>query len=205
MFKNTTLAPLLGLLVFILAFATPLWAQMGNLGGPEKKQLLAIAREPITAALEGRSPRSPSVGPALQAAHPLVVSFYLDGKLYARGFELENPGPLFAQAMALTVKLLNEPNWGTTPPPEILPQLKIGLAVLHRFLEIPDDKALNDMESVIILNGFNIGVAVPSDLPPGGTKKDLFTQASLVAGLRPGAWLLPDSTLISSPTIEAME
>ncbi|MDR1167161.1 MAG: hypothetical protein LBO66_15075 [Deltaproteobacteria bacterium] len=195
-------------MALLCALSAPLGAQEGSLRrltGPEKAQLLAIAREPLDASLEGRPIRDPTVGDRLLAVHPLLVSLYLEGKLVARCFELQRPGPLAIQAMSLAARLLESPQYGAAPDPAVLPGAKIAVAILGRFKEIESDLDLREGEGVVVLSGFKEGVAVWGDLAPGQGAKDLLSLASVVAGMRPGGWLTPSATLLSAPADEARE
>jgi hypothetical protein len=190
-----------------LSLPLDLEAQGGGIAltGPEKKQLLAIAREPLSAALEGRPVLTPNVGQRLMVRKPVVVSLFLDGKLIARSWEIKEYGPLATQIMGLSSLFLSSPQFGRIPEPEELSRGKIHLAILGRFNQVPDDKAVGEGEGVVILNGFKEGVATPMDIPPGGSIQDMLRIASEIAGLRPNAWLLPETSILTSPADEALE
>jgi hypothetical protein len=193
--------PLTFLLLLAVLLPARLEAQGGppRLSGPEKRQLSAIAREPIAAVLEDRAPRQPTVGQRLLAQQPVCVSMYLDGKLVARSWELEMPGPLSVQVSALAASLLTGPGYGAAPDLTDLARVKIGVSVFYRpFRQIKDDSELEEGHGVVVLNGFRVGVAVPLDVAPGSKPADLLSFASGVGGMRPGGWLLPESSLLSA-------
>jgi hypothetical protein len=121
---------------------------------------------------------------------------YLDGKLLARSWELARPGPLAGQAMLLSASMLDSPNYGNAPDPAVLSRVKVGVGVFYRFKEIKDETGLGDGEGVVVMNGFKEGVALPNDLPQGYKPQELLSFASQTGGMRPGAWLLPEATLL---------
>ncbi|MDR2611282.1 MAG: hypothetical protein LBG06_00015 [Deltaproteobacteria bacterium] len=177
----------------------------GRLSGLEKQQLLAIAAEPLAAIREGREPRMPQVSGNLAASLPLAVSLYLDGELVARSWEIKRPGPLAASAMALAARALTGPSWGSPTAAADVPRLKAGILVLHGFIQIKDDTQLPDGHGAVVMNGFKEGVAGPMDAPPGAKPSEILSFASRMAGMRPGGWMIPESTLFASPADEARE
>jgi hypothetical protein len=177
----------------------------GRLNGLEKQQLLAIAREPLSAIAEGREPRTPQASGTLTASLPLAVSLYLDGKLIARSWEIQRPGPLAESAMALAARALSSPKWGAPPATVDVPRVKAGITVLHGFVEIKDDKELPGGYGAVVMNGFKEGVAGPMDVMPGAPGSAILAFASEMAGMRPGGWLVPETALFASPADEARE
>jgi hypothetical protein len=205
--KSLILIIILGLTLFAPALVTSLEAQgaPARLSGVEKRQLLAIAKEPLLSAIESRPPREPAVGQRLNIPQPVAVSMYLDGKLIARSWELARPGPLVVQVSSLAAALLTGPNYGNVPDPGILSQVKIGVSVFYRFREIKDDRDLGGGEGVVVMSGFREGVGVPQDVPEGAKPADLLSFASVVGGMRPGTWMLPESTLLSGTVDDERE
>jgi hypothetical protein len=195
------------ILILLGLQAKALEAQGGpsRLSGPEKRQLAAIAREPIAAAIEMRPMREPQVSQRLMAAQPVAVSIYLDGKLLARSWELARPGPLAAQTSSLAASLLTSPNYGKPPDASALPNVKVGVSVFYRFRQIKDDTELEEGEGAVVMSGFREGVAVPADLPPGHKPGDLLSLASEVGGMRPGAWLLPEAAILAAQADDERE
>ncbi|MDR1314438.1 MAG: hypothetical protein LBQ12_12310 [Deltaproteobacteria bacterium] len=185
--------------------AQPQQPRAGRLTGLEKQQLLSIAAEPVAALREGREPRVPQVTGTLAASLPLVVSLYLDGKLVARHWEIQRPGPLASSAMILSAQALAQPRWGKAPLPTDAPRLKCGILVMHGFVEIKDDSELPDGYGAVVMNGFKEGVAGPMDVDPGAKPSAVLSFASEIAGMRPGGWLVPESALFASPADEARE
>ncbi|MDR2461030.1 MAG: hypothetical protein LBE38_09690 [Deltaproteobacteria bacterium] len=196
-----------GLILILSLFvisSEPLFAQ-GRLSGPEKLSLLAIAREPLSSAFESRAPRIPDVGPRLRENRPVVVSLYLDGQLVARSWVLERPGPLVDELINLSTTILSEPMWGRVLTAEEHERVQFGVGVLSRFTEIPDEKAWQEGQAVVVMRGFKTGLALPGDLPVGTSAFDLFSFASEMGGMRKGTWLLDDSSLFTSPADEVRE
>jgi hypothetical protein len=177
----------------------------GRLTGLEKQQLLAIAAEPVAAVREGREPRVPQVTGTLAASLPLAVSLYLDGKLIARHWEIQRPGPLASSALILAAQALSQPRWGAAPRSTDIPRVKCGILVLHGFVEIRDDTELPEGYGAVVMNGFKEGVAGPMDADPGAKASAVLSFASEMAGMRPGGWLVPESALFASPADEARE
>jgi hypothetical protein len=122
---------------------------------------------------------------------------YLDGKLIARSFELARPGPLAAQISALAASLLDSPDYGTPPAAGDLAKVKMGFCVFYQWREIKDDSELREGEGAAVVSGFREGVASPADAP-SGKASDILSFAAQVGGMRPGAWLLPEATILAS-------
>jgi AMMECR1 domain-containing protein len=130
---------------------------------------------------------------------------YLDGKLIARAWELARPGALTSQVSSLSASLLFSPKYGAPPAPEDLDKVKMGVTVFYRFHEIKDETELNEGEGVVVMNGFKEGVGVPGDIEEGGKATELLGFASVVGGMREGAWLLPESTILAATVDDERE
>jgi hypothetical protein len=136
------------------------------------------------------------------ASQAVAVSLYLDGRLLARSWELARPGPLAAQAMLLGASLLQSPDYGTPPGPDDLARVTVGVSVFYRFREIKDEGDLSGGDGVVVINGFKEGVAVPGDVDSPGDPTAILSFASEVAGMRPGAWMLPGTSLLAAQVDE---
>jgi AMMECR1 domain-containing protein len=180
------------------------------LKGNDKHILLLIAQEAIAAARESRPSREARVGPRLEAAQPLVVSLYVDGRLRARAWKLKALQPLYLAARDLIGAALANPKVSDQPlTREELARAKVGLAVLGKYAPAKDDTEVPPRSAVIIYNGFTEWLALPGDVPgdvPGGRPAaDLLSYACEQAGLRPQVWLLPSTTIFSAPADEIRE
>jgi len=208
-------------LLAIMSLAGPLWAQPAGqappgtqaqsfipwpaLKSPEKKVLLLIAREALTAATENRPSREARVEPRLHLAQPVVVSIYVDGKLRARSWRIKNIQPIYTSVRDLVGQALADPKVSDQPlSQEELARAKIGLAVLGRYSKANNDKEIPPRSAVIIYNGFKEWLALPGDAPHGSAA-DILSLACGQAGLRPNVWLLPTTTIFHATAEEAKE
>ncbi|MDR1487749.1 MAG: hypothetical protein LBT62_07160 [Deltaproteobacteria bacterium] len=180
-----------------------------KLSAPELLYLQKVVREPLTALMQERGPRTPKNNPSMpHLSNPLarVVTALLDGQIVARAWELRTPEPLLQGAMTLGAKVLTNPDTGRILTAEELPRAKLGIAVLQALTEVKSDLEIRQGDAVIILNGFTFGVGLPSDLKPDYKISDLLTQACVASGLRPGVWRINDRTTIFSAIVdEALE
>jgi AMMECR1 domain-containing protein len=166
------------------------------LKSPEKKVLLLIAREALAAAMENRPSREARVEPRLQVAQPVVLSLYVGGQLRARSWRIKNLQPIYLAVRDLVNPALADPKVSDQPlSQEEMARAKIGLAVLGRYARANNDKEIPPRSAVIIYNGFKEWLALPGDVP-GGSAADILSLACVQAGLRPQAWLLPNTTTI---------
>jgi hypothetical protein len=170
-----------------------------------RRDLLALAREPLTAALTNREPRVPKPNPALATALPMVVSLYLNGQLAARAWVLENPGPLGETATRLGAQILVDPQLGRILSPEELARATFGVAILRDLKPARDDRDLGPNQAAIVFNGLKQAVGLPSDAPPPKKARDLLSLTCQLAGLRPGAWLTSQTTIITGQVAETLE
>jgi hypothetical protein len=176
-----------------------------KLPGPVRRDLLALAKEPLAAAAAGRPVRTPQINKNLEVALPLVVSLYLNGQLVARAWNLESPSPIGTAAMALAAKALVDPDLGRPLTPEELPLATVGVAAIRDLREIPDDRALGPNQAAVVLSGLTQSVGLPSDAPPPKKAEDLLNLTCELAGLRPGAWLSGQSVILAGQAAEALE
>jgi hypothetical protein len=195
-------------LLIIVLFLLPIpngWAQDSKFTGPEKLELIAIAREPVAAAFEGRAPRSPLPNPKYNRAYPLVVSLFLNGELVARSWEIQRPAPLIDSLPSLVSQVLTDPKYGRVITPEEEESVKFGVGVFSRFEQIQDDKGVKQGDGVVVLVGFKEGVALPSDVPTGAAAADLLSRASEIGNMRKGGWLLPNASIFRAYVDEVIE
>ncbi|MDR1044011.1 MAG: AMMECR1 domain-containing protein [Candidatus Adiutrix sp.] len=206
---------MLGLLI-ACTLASPLLAQNQEtaspavqapppLSGPQKHTLLQIARESIQAALEARGAREAQVEPRLTWPQPMVVSLYVDGRLRARAWRLKGFRPLYLEARDLTFEAVAKPKISAQPfSPEELGRAEISLSVLGGFTQVNDDREVPRGAAVIIYNGFTEWPALPEDVA-SDQAADLLTFACEQAGLRPHAWLLPQTTIFTATVEQSRE
>ncbi len=197
-------------LSLILFTAVPLAAQAPGaaahpLTGPQKRTLLLIAREAVEAAREGRLSREPTVEPRLTLAQPLVVSLYLDGRLRARAWRLKNIRPLYLEARELTYMALASPKVGEHPlRPDELARVEVGLAFLSGYAQARSEADVPPRSAVIIYHRFTEWLALPGDIKSDRVD-DLLAYACQQAGLWPGVWLLPQTTIYSAQVEQIRE
>ncbi|MDR2349231.1 MAG: hypothetical protein LBF41_01225 [Deltaproteobacteria bacterium] len=194
-------------LVLFLVLLAPanLFAKSAFFTNPEKLELLSVAREAMTASFEGRTPRPAPANPKYSISRPVAVSIFLDGKLVARTWEIERPGPLATEIPALVSRALSDPKQGRPVTDEEIARAKLGVGVFGRFEQIENEKAVKEGDGVAVLVGFKEGVALPGDLPAGSKAFDLLSLAAVAGGMREGGWLLPDASLFRAEADEARE
>lgn len=202
-----TLAAFILLLIFshvfcVLAVAqTPapsLPPKLPALTGPQKRTLGLIAREAVDAAIERRPSREATVDPRLAVPQALVISLFVDGQLRARAWRLTELQPLYLAARDLTNLALSTPK--VSPRPILfdeLPKVQISLAVLSEFTPAKNETEIPPGTAVVIYHGFTEWLGLPGDLP-SPTTADLLSHICQQAGLRPKAWLLPQTTIYSA-------
>ncbi|MDR0882281.1 MAG: hypothetical protein LBP55_07040 [Candidatus Adiutrix sp.] len=171
--------------------------------GSQKRTLLLIAREAVEASRAGRPSREPTnLDRRLTLAQPLIISIYLDGRLWTRAWQLKNASPLYLAARGLTYEALAHPKIGGRPlTPEELGRVQIGLDVLSGYAQAKDETEVPPRSAVIIYSGFTEWLALPGDVK-SDQAADLLTYACQQAGLRPNAWLLPQETTIFSAQVD---
>jgi hypothetical protein len=195
----------LGLLIDPLGLNVSQAAESLTLPGPVRRDLIALAKEPLAAAVANRPVRTPTSRPALSVALPLVVSLYLNGQLTSRTWILESPSPIEQSALVLGAKVLVDPDLGRILTPEELPFATLGVAVLSDLKKVNDDRDIAPNGAAIVFNGLGQSVGLPSDAPPPKTAKDLLDLTCALAGWRPGAWLTGQSVILTGQVAEVLE
>lgn len=199
----------------LILFTAPALAQMpeGSAGeialpvltGQQKNTLLTIARESVTAVLEGREAREATVEPRLTEPQPMVVSLYVDGELRGRAWRLRNYEPIYLEARDLTFQAMAEPMVSDQPlTVSELSRVVISVGVLSNYTRAEDDRDVPPRSAVIIYSGFKEWMAMPGDVV-SGKAADLLSYACEQAGLRPNIWLLPQTTIFSAQVEEMRE
>jgi AMMECR1 domain-containing protein len=83
-----------------------------------------------------------------------------------------------------------------------LGRVEIGLDLLSGYAPAKDETEIPPRSAVIIYSGFTEWLALPGDVK-SDRAADLLTYACQQAGLRPGAWLLPEETAIFSAQVDS--
>ena len=181
--------------------APQITGQLPALTGPQKRTLSLIAREAIDATIESRPSREATVDPRLMVPQAMVASIYVDGKLRARAWRLTDLQPLYLAARDLTYLALASPKVSRIKiSQEELLRARVSLAVLSNFTPAKDETEVPPRTAVVIYSGFTEWLGLPGDVA-SGSAKDLLTYICSQAGLRPMAWLLPQ-TIIYSAEVE---
>jgi hypothetical protein len=202
---------LAALVLITLGRGAPLPAQarpVRHFSVRELKYLLEVAKEPLAALRESRAPRTPNAAPAFAALNqnlPLVVTLWLDGRILARTFVLRDPPPLMAGALAQGARILDSPDAGRVPAAEEWPRVRMAIAVIHPLTEAADDTEVGANQAVVVINGFNIAVGLPKDMPSGYKNFDLLSKTCELFGLRSGAWLSERGSILTAPVDETSD
>lgn len=203
---SAVLVSLLCLLVPLnIKAQSPSSAALSPLTGPQKRNLLLIAREAIDATVEGRASREAMVEERLSQAQPLVVSIYVDGQLRGRAWNLRANSPLYLSARDLTYQAIENPKVSKQPLAlDELARAKVSVAALGHYNRAKDDSEVYPGQAVLIFNGFTEWLALPEDVE---SKKaaDLLSYACQQAGLRPRVWLLPETVIYTASVEESRE
>jgi len=170
------------------------------LGPEERAQLLAIAREAITANLEGRPPRSVPLAPSLYECGVAFVTLTQrsDGELRGCIGYVEAVRPL-AEAVAEAARLAATEDHRFEPPSRgELPRLRIEISVLTPLLPARAEDVVVGVHGLMIRQAGRSGLLLPQVPVEHGWDRETFLDHTCrKAGLPPGAWRLADAELLS--------
>lgn len=173
-------------------------SKLPALTGPQKRTLMLIAREALTATLENRPSREATVEPRLMQPQPMVVSIYVDGRLRARAWRLTELTPIYLAARDLTYLALSTPRVSKNPLTlEELHRAQISLAVLSNYTLVTRENEIPNRSAIVLYHGFTEWLTLPDDLPSDDPVQRL-EYTCVQAGLRPKVWLLPQTTIYTA-------
>jgi hypothetical protein len=135
----------------------------------------------------------------------MVVSLYLNGQLAARTWRLEGLGQLRPMASELGAEILVDPKIGRLLTEAERPQATISVAILRNLQPAKDDRDIGPHQAAIVFYGMRQSVGLPSDAPPPLKAKDLLGLTCQLVGLRPGAWMTGQGTILTAQAAEAFE
>ncbi len=165
----------------------------------EKRYLLSIARETIRAALEGSTfAPPPPISQVVKEQRGAFVTLHKQGRL--RGcigtFTAEAPLYKTIQEMAISAAF-KDPRF---PPlePEEFPLVELEISVLSPLEEIKDPGTIQvGTHGIYLINGPFHGVLLPQVATEYGWDRETFLdQTCLKAGMPPGCWKDPGTTIL---------
>jgi len=167
----------------------------------DRSSLLGTAREAIAASLEGRPPRWPAYGPALEEALGAFVTLHKRspaGRRLLRGCigRMSAEQPLYATVRDMAkAAAFDDPRF----PPLIdseLDRIDIEISVLSPFEPCSPDDVVPGKHGVLLTRGFRSGVFLPQVASEQGWDRvELLEQLCVKAGLESGAYTSPGAKL----------
>jgi AmmeMemoRadiSam system protein A len=171
-----------------------------SLGSEERRQLLRLARESVTAALERRTPRRPPLAASLQERAAVFVTLTRgrDGELRGCIGTVEPLRPL-AHAVEEAARLAATEDRRFDPMRSSeLPDLRIEVSVLGPLVPTRPEQVILGIHGLVIRQGPRSGLLLPQVAVEHGWDRETFLdQTCRKAGLPAGGWRLPDTQLLS--------
>lgn len=162
------------------------------LTGPEKDELLTIARESIEAHVKGTDPKVEKVWTSenLLKDAGAFVSIHRQGRLRGCIGTFASPAPLYKTVMDMAVAAASQdPRFPPVDESE-LKYIKIEISVLSPLKEVKDPSEIEiGKHGIYIIKGLSRGVLLPQVATEHGFDREEFLdQTCLKAGLPEGSW-----------------
>jgi AmmeMemoRadiSam system protein A len=169
---------------------------MSPLPSDDRRALLALARQAITAAV-AKEP-APAL-PALAAdpgACGAFVSLHLRGRLRGCIGMIESPGPLAETvARCAVAAALEDPRFDPVTPNEV-PELEIEVSILSPLRAVRADEVEPGTHGLRIRRGYASGLLLPQVAARYNWSRERFLEETChKAGLPPAAWREPDTRI----------
>lgn len=162
-----------------------------GLGDERKRTLLKIAREAITAAVDGKAPPPvTSTDPELGRPSGVFVTLHEDDELRGCIGYVEPVFPLGQATQDAAVKAaLEDPRFDPVIAPEVA-RVSIEISVLSALEELRDLRAVEvGKHGLVIESGRHRGLLLPQVATEYGWDREQFlTHTALKAGLPPDSW-----------------
>lgn len=170
-----------------------------QLSPADQKLLLALARATIEDVSAGRQPRSLDAGPGgRQQNRGAFVTLHRRGNLRGCIGNFVGQGDLANTVRQMAVAAASEdPRFSPVRPAEV-PEIDIEISVLSPLEEIDDPGKIEvGRHGIYIINPRGRGVLLPQVATEHGWDRQTFLdQTCLKAGLRPGCWQDPATTIL---------
>ena len=175
----------------------------GTLGAQEREALLKLARETVTAHLNGKEPTVPEVDKlpaALRADGACFVTLENRGQLRGCIGNMAAEGPLYRSVMSNAVSACRDFRFRDNPvTAREAGELHIEISYLTPMKRVPNpDEIVVGRHGLLISLGQNRGVLLPQvAYERGWTREEFLAQTCRKAGLPPDAWKRPEAELYS--------
>ena len=162
------------------------------LTGPEKDELLMIARAAIVAHVKGTDPEAEKVWTSenLLKDSGAFVSIHKQGRLRGCIGIFASPTPLYKTVFDMAVAAASQdPRFPPVDESE-LKYIKIEISVLSPLKEVKDPSEIEiGKHGIYIIKGANRGVLLPQvAMEYGFNREEFLDQTCLKAGLPGGSW-----------------
>ncbi len=169
-----------------------------NLSSEEKRYLLKLARDTISARLNQQPlPEPKPITPNLKVHTGAFVTINKRGQLRGCIGYVEGIKPLYQaiQDLALSAAF-NDPRFPPLTKDE-LPQTEIEISVLTPLIPVHDISEIQiGRDGLLVKNGFYEGLLLPQVATEYGWDVETFlSETCLKAGLPPNAWKDPDTEI----------
>lgn len=169
---------------------------MSPLPSDDRRALLALARQAITAAVS----KEPAPALPALAADPgpcgAFVSLHIGGRLRGCIGMIESPGPLAETvARCAAAAALEDPRFDPVTPSEV-PELEIEVSVLSPLRAARADEVEPGTHGLRIRRGYASGLLLPQVATRYHWSRERFLEETChKAGLPPDAWRQPDTRI----------
>ncbi|ADN01308.1 AmmeMemoRadiSam system protein A [Spirochaeta thermophila] len=162
----------------------------------ERKTLLSAAREVITAATEGRTPRLPEPPPRLLEPGGAFVTLHKRGALRGCIGHILADRPLWEVVQEMAYEsAFRDPRFPPVTGPEV-PLLDIEISILSSLFPIAPEEVEVGTHGLLIRKGWHSGLLLPQvPVEQGWDRETFLAHTCLKAGLPPDAWKSPDAQL----------
>jgi AmmeMemoRadiSam system protein A len=170
-----------------------------ELGGQERRQLLAVARQAIAARLSSTAFREPEVAPALRRPGAAFVTLRHREPDELRGCigTLEAREPLVEAVARMAVAAATQDLRFPPVTAEELPFLAVEISVLTAPAPIAPDRVQPGLHGLIVRHSGRSGLLLPQVATDHGWDRETFLQFTCCkAGLPRDAWRDPEAVLL---------
>lgn len=184
----------------------------GTLSEVDRKELLRLARQTVTAQIKGGKPPTGSIGvppvevdaaklpPALRVDGACFVTLQNHGRLRGCIGNMTATGPLYEGVVRNAVSACQDSRFVNDPvTAEELDELHIEISYLTPMRRVKDiDEIVVGRHGLLISLGGRRGVLLPQvAYERGWTRQEFLTQVCRKAGLPPDAWKRPEASIES--------
>lgn len=168
----------------------------GEWSPEERKQLICLAHDAISAALDGCTLPDPALTPHLTEVRGAFTTLYLDGRLRGCIGYVIGLRPLW-QTIAETAvaAAFQDPRFYPVTREEA-PKLKVDISVLSPLFPITPDEVVVGQHGLLVMQGNCRGLLLPQVATEHGWDRETFLAHTCIkAGLPPDAWKHEETSL----------